>query len=76
MADSDVLEDVKLDQVTEPGDHDLFSHYVSKKEWGNVLLNGGTVTALCGKVWYPTKDAQKFPVCPPCKEAWKKLDSE
>ncbi|AVR56950.1 hypothetical protein PBI_TRISCUIT_77 [Microbacterium phage Triscuit] len=79
LADSSVLEDVKLDQVVEPaepGDHDTFSHYVSKKEWGNVMLTGGVVTALCGKQWYPTKDAKRYPVCPECKELWEKLSTD
>ncbi|WNO27829.1 hypothetical protein SEA_HUWBERT_78 [Microbacterium phage Huwbert] len=77
MADSSVLEDVKLDLNTaEPGDHDTLSHYVSKKEWGNVMLTGGVVTALCGKQWYPTKDAKRYPVCPECKEAWEKLGTD
>jgi uncharacterized C2H2 Zn-finger protein len=26
------------------------------------------VKALCGKIWVPTRDPEKFPVCPTCKE--------
>ena len=79
MADSSVLEDVKLDQVVEPaepGDHDTFSHYVSKKQWGEALLSGDPVIALCGKTWHPTKDANRYPVCPECKEKWEAMASE
>jgi hypothetical protein len=25
------------------------------------------VIALCGKVWVPGRDPEKFPVCPECK---------
>jgi hypothetical protein len=29
---------------------------------------GEEVTALCGKRWVPSRDPQRFPVCPTCKE--------
>jgi hypothetical protein len=29
---------------------------------------------LCGKVWVPSRDPQKFPVCPECKEIWAGLN--
>jgi hypothetical protein len=28
---------------------------------------GSPVTALCGKVWVPSRDPSRFPVCPDCK---------
>ena len=28
---------------------------------------GSPVIALCGKVWVPSRDPKKFPVCPECK---------
>jgi len=28
---------------------------------------------LCGKVWVPSRDPQKFPVCPECKEIYESL---
>jgi len=31
---------------------------------------GTPVVALCGKVWVPSRDPQRFPVCPECKEIW------
>jgi hypothetical protein len=34
------------------------------------------VTALCGKVWVPGRDPQKFPVCPTCKEIYEGLRDE
>ncbi len=34
---------------------------------------GTPVTALCGKVWVPSRDPQRYPVCPTCKEIWSKL---
>ena len=32
------------------------------------IVNGTAVKALCGKVWVPSRDPKKYPVCPTCKE--------
>ncbi len=32
------------------------------------IVNGTPVRALCGKVWVPGRDPQKYPLCPTCKE--------
>ncbi len=32
------------------------------------MVTGEPVIALCGKVWVPGRDPNKFPVCPMCKE--------
>ena len=32
------------------------------------LVNGTPVKALCGKVWVPSRDPKKYPLCPTCKE--------
>ena len=54
-------------EVAEPGDHERFSHYVRKEKILESALSGEPVTALCGKVWVPGRDPEKFPVCPTCK---------
>ena len=54
--------------LQEPGDHERFSHYVRKEKILESALSGEPVVALCGKVWVPGRDPQKFPVCPVCKE--------
>lgn len=36
-------------------------------------LEGGAVVALCGKVWTPSRDPKKFPVCPECKEIYEEM---
>ena len=56
------------EELTEPGDHERFSHYVRKEKILESALSGDPVVALCGKVWVPGRDPQKFPVCPTCKE--------
>ena len=60
-------------QLSEPGDHERFSHYVRKEKIMESALTGEPVRALCGKVWTPGRDPQKFPVCPTCKEIYEGL---
>ncbi len=50
------------------GDHERFAHYVRKEKIVESAVTGDTVRALCGKVWVPSRDPQRFPVCPTCKE--------
>ncbi len=56
------------EQLQEPGDHERFSHYVRKEKILESALSGDPVVALCGKIWVPGRDPQKFPICPVCKE--------
>ncbi|WP_416210709.1 DUF3039 domain-containing protein [Nesterenkonia sp. HG001] len=58
------------EQLSEPGDHERFSHYVKKDRIMESALEGGAVVALCGKVWIPSRDPKKFPVCPECQEIY------
>ena len=57
-------------ELSEPGDHERFSHYVRKEKILESALSGSPVIALCGKVWVPGRDPNKFPVCPQCKEIY------
>ena len=57
-------------QVAEPGDHERFSHYVRKEKILESALSGEPVKALCGKMWVPGRDPEKFPICPICKEIY------
>ena len=54
-------------QNLEPGDHERYSHYVRKEKIVESAVLGTPVIALCGKVWVPSRDPHKFPVCPECK---------
>jgi hypothetical protein len=58
------------EELHEPGDHERFSHYVRKEKILESALSGDPVVALCGKIWVPNRDPQKFPVCPVCKEIY------
>ncbi len=62
----------KIDQV-EAGDHERYSHFVKKDKIVESAVLGNAVVALCGKIWIPSSDPQKFPVCPMCKEIYEKL---
>jgi hypothetical protein len=55
-------------QVAEPGDSERFSHYVRKEKILEAAVTGEPVIALCGKVWVPNRDPERFPVCPACRE--------
>lgn len=57
----------------EDGDHERFSHYVPKDKLMEAMVEGTPVVALCGKVWVPHRNPEKFPVCPECKEIWESL---
>lgn len=62
-------------------DHERFTHLVlegyTPKDGEFVALgnsvvegmvNASPVRALCGKVWVPGRDPQKYPLCPTCRE--------
>jgi hypothetical protein len=67
--------DTRLDD----GDHERFAHFVKKDKIVESAVTGTPVIALCGKVWVPGRDPQKFPVCPDCKrildEFWPAKDA-
>jgi len=55
------------------GDHERFAHYAPKAKIMEAMVTGTPVKALCGKVWVPSRDPQRFPVCPTCKEIWSSM---
>jgi len=65
--------DARPDLRPDPGDSERFSHYVPRDKLMAALVNGTPVRALCGKVWTPSRDPKKYPVCPECKEIWESL---
>jgi hypothetical protein len=66
--DTDLL--TKPELQIDDGDHDRFSHYVKKEKILESAVSGKAVRALCGKKWVPTRDPEKFPICPICKEIY------
>jgi hypothetical protein len=67
---TETIEDRRTQTSTGDGDHERFSHYVPKDKLTDAMINGTPVIALCGMVWVPSRDPQKYPVCPQCKEIW------
>lgn len=55
--------------VLDDGDHEKFAHVVvPASAVTDAYITGNPVTALCGKTWVPTRDPNRYPVCPTCKE--------
>jgi Protein of unknown function (DUF3039) len=67
VLERELVEDPEL---SEPGDHERFAHYVRKEKIVESAVTGEPVTALCGKVWLPNRNPDRFPVCPTCKEIY------
>jgi hypothetical protein len=67
------LEELLREEQIDEGDHDRYAHYVKKDKILTSALSGKPVIALCGKVWVPGRDPEKFPVCPECKDIYEKL---
>ena len=70
------LADADTDTLTRPveqeddGGHDRFAHYIKKEKIVESAVTGKSVRALCGKKWVPSRDPQKYPICPICKEIY------
>jgi hypothetical protein len=67
------LEELLNGEQIDDGDHDRFAHYVQKEKIVESAVTGKPVRALCGKVWVPGRDPQKFPICPDCKKIYDQL---
>ena len=65
--------DTRPDLSTGDGDHERFAHYVQKDKIVDSAVSGTPVVALCGKVWVPSRDPKRYPVCPECKEIFESL---
>ena len=74
MADQDLGTQLEEKVLLDQGDHERFAHYVQKNKIVESAVMGSAVVALCGKVWTPSRDPQKFPVCPTCKEIYEGLN--
>ena len=73
--------DIVTTTEVDESDHERFTHIVlegyTPKDGEFValensvvagMINATPVMALCGKIWVPGRDPQKYPVCPTCKE--------
>ncbi|WP_428119732.1 DUF3039 domain-containing protein [Candidatus Poriferisodalis sp.] len=67
--------DTLVDERPSDGAHDRFSHYVDKVQLTRSAVTGEAVIALCGKRWVPTREGERYPVCPACREIYAGLRS-
>ena len=65
----DVRSDVRLDD----GDHERLAHIIRKADQMRAYVLGEEVVALCGKRWVPSRDPDRYPVCPECRSALEQL---
>ena len=56
-----------------PGDSERFAHYVRKERITEAMIAGKPVVALCGKVWIPSRNPDRYPVCPTCKAIFENM---
>lgn len=75
--ESPVEHDIELDRApvpvdTDTGDHERYAHYVyganPRAAITQAIVTGRPVRALCGKLWIPSRDPARFPICPECTE--------
>ncbi|MBO0714044.1 MAG: DUF3039 domain-containing protein [Acidimicrobiales bacterium] len=67
------LTDPTITETTRPstgdGDHDRFTHIVlPASAVAEAVVTGKPCRALCGKVWVPSHDPKRYPICPTCKD--------
>lgn len=64
-----ITPDTTVEPTTGDGDHDRYAHICRKDDVTRAYITGEEIEALCGKRWVPTRDPDRYPVCPACKEA-------
>jgi hypothetical protein len=69
--DTDLL--TRPEAEDDEGSHDRFAHYIKKDKVVESAVTGKAVRALCGKKWVPSRDPEKYPICPVCKEIYAAL---
>lgn len=68
LLEPDLVDETETFHV-DPGDHERLTHIVMPKSAvAEAYITGTPVRALCGWAWVPTKDPERFPICPECRE--------
>ena len=70
-SDTDLLTRPEVED--DEGSHDRFAHYIKKDKVVESAVTGKAVRALCGKKWVPSRDPEKYPICPACKAIYDTL---
>lgn len=71
------LEEKTKDFLTESGEP-RYAHYADSVSVTEGYITGKPVLAICGKLFVPSRDPKKFPICPICEKIMEALllDSE
>ena len=64
----DISQETEAEFLLEDSEEKVFAHYAEKSEIAEALVLGIPIVALCGKIWIPHRDPDKYPICPRCKE--------
>jgi hypothetical protein len=75
MESTEATQEVESEILLDEGDHDRFSHYARKADIVESAVTGRPIVALCGKVWVPDRNPDRFPLCPRCKDLYEKKKS-
>ena len=70
MNSTDISQETESEFLLDEGDHDRFSHYARKSDIVESAVTGKPIVALCGKVWVPDRNPDRFPLCPRCKDLY------
>jgi hypothetical protein len=77
MSELTMSEITQAPQHTDPtldGGHERFAHIVKgKSKLTEAMITGQPVIALCGKVWVPSRDPSRYPLCGTCREEFRRL---
>jgi hypothetical protein len=77
---TDVEQRPDIEERLDHGDRERFAHIVKGRNAAakvtEAQVMGTPVEALCGKVWVPSRDPKRFPLCPTCKEIAAKLGAK
>jgi len=62
------IEETRMDTSMTNTGEPKYAHYAESVSVTEGYVLGKTIVALCGKLFIPSRDPKKFPVCPICKE--------
>lgn len=72
MSDTQIVLDRPL--ISEDDEPEV-SHIVRKEDQMIGYMAGRPIVALCGVIFIPTRDPEKFPVCQKCQARLKELNA-
>ena len=62
------ITELDFDEKIDVEESKQFSHYADAAKVTESYVLGTPIEALCGKIFTPSRDPKRFPVCPICEE--------